>query len=664
MRLFLLLLFVPVVALAQTFQEKVTVSYVEVPVTVTRAGAPVRNLTRANFELREDGQPRSISSFEAIDFTSAGLARAVSTLHPASHRNFLLLFDLSYSHPKSIARAQTSARDFIARTMGARDRVAIGAIDLDRGFRFLTAFTTDRVVLGAAVSDPRNFRAADPLQIGSGATLDIAAGGAAPMGETAVALDNMPDIARLSDRLDDSARRTRIRRQLGALAIIARSLEKLAGKKHVVLLSEGFDPRLVTGRDATEVAEQFEEDEALTKGELWKVDSDKRFGSLDVQASLESMAEAFRRSDAVLHAVDIQGIRVQNDVRGGATFNSNAGLFLLSDATGGMVFRNSNDITADFDRLSRLHEVVYVLGFEAPVSQPGKYRELKVKLVNVPDARVEHRGGYYEDGSDTAVERTLTTAEVIVNDIAQDDIAMTPLVTPFPTGRDRSLVPVILEIAGGDVARAARNGTATTEIFVYAFDAEGLVQDSLYQRVVLDLAQVGARLEKSGLRFYGTLHVPPGLHVVKSLVRVVESDAKGFARTETRVPAAGDVTLAPPLFTEDAGEWLMVKATRDGASTPYPFVLHGEPFIPSARPVVRAGQPRQFMLFVYNADPDEVEFDVAPEAQQVSRTVGDGVTKYLFTIPSFPAGAKQLDVSMRRKGSSEGRTTSVPIEVR
>src|SRR5690349_5464884 len=162
----LLLLALPVSAFAQKFEEKVTVTYVEVPVTVlAKDGVPVRGLNKASFEVRDDGEKREIESFDAIDFAGeGGSTKAISPLNPASRRNFLLLFDLSYSNPKSVGRAQEAARNFIARSIGGRDLVAIGTLDVDRGFRFVTAFTTDRQLLTAAIKDPANYRSFDPLQ--------------------------------------------------------------------------------------------------------------------------------------------------------------------------------------------------------------------------------------------------------------------------------------------------------------------------------------------------------------------------------------------------------------------------------------------------------------------------------------------------------------------
>jgi hypothetical protein len=55
--------------------------------------------------------------------------------------------------------------------------------------------------------------------------------------------------------------------------------------------------------------------------------------------------------------------------------------------------------------------------------------------------------------------------------------------------------------------------------------------------VTLDVAQLGAQLRDSGVRFYGTLQLPPGKYALKSLVRVSETDRKGFQRVDLEVPA-------------------------------------------------------------------------------------------------------------------------------
>src|SRR5438132_9332836 len=161
----LIILVAAVVALAQV-RETVNVNVIEVPVTVVdSSGNPVRGLTKENFELYDQGKKRVITSFDKIDFGTAESLSAISPLNPAARRTFLLLFDLGYSSPNSLQRAQDAARRFVKQSVQPRDLVGVGTIDANRGFHLLAAFTTDRQLVESAVNDPHNFRGIDPLQI-------------------------------------------------------------------------------------------------------------------------------------------------------------------------------------------------------------------------------------------------------------------------------------------------------------------------------------------------------------------------------------------------------------------------------------------------------------------------------------------------------------------
>ena len=158
-----------VIAAATVFaqvRETVNVNVVEVPVTVVdSSGNPVRGLTVANFELIDSGTKRQITSFDKIDFASGESMTAISPLNPAARRQFMILFDLSNTSPNSLARAQEAAQRFVTDNVQSRDLVSVGTIEAERGFRLLTAFTTDRQLVASAMSDPRAFRGTDPLQI-------------------------------------------------------------------------------------------------------------------------------------------------------------------------------------------------------------------------------------------------------------------------------------------------------------------------------------------------------------------------------------------------------------------------------------------------------------------------------------------------------------------
>src|SRR6202035_2745022 len=100
-----------------------------------------------------------------IDFASRSSTRAPSPISPAARRNFMLVFDLLFSQPGLIARAQSSAREFVAKSVQTSDRVGVATLDVARGFRLLTAFTTDRSLIEEAIANPRSFQGTDPLQL-------------------------------------------------------------------------------------------------------------------------------------------------------------------------------------------------------------------------------------------------------------------------------------------------------------------------------------------------------------------------------------------------------------------------------------------------------------------------------------------------------------------
>lgn len=152
-------------AMAQV-SERVNVSLIEVPVTVSdSSGNAVRGLKAENFIISDDRGKYPIASFDAIDFASPAAKKEVPAF---ARRNFLLLFDLSNTTPNAMARAKRAAQEFVKHAVNPSDLAAVGTITVEDGFRLITAFTTDRALLAAAVENPLNFIVADPLGLANG----------------------------------------------------------------------------------------------------------------------------------------------------------------------------------------------------------------------------------------------------------------------------------------------------------------------------------------------------------------------------------------------------------------------------------------------------------------------------------------------------------------
>jgi hypothetical protein len=476
------------------------------------------------------------------------------------------------------------------------------------------------------------------------------------------------EMAKQETRMTDSRNRARAENQIQMLSSIAQTLKRLPGRKQIILFSEGFDPRLIQGHQIGNDREGQWEAMSILAGHLWNIDNDQRYGSTASLKILDDMAKYFRGSDVVLHAIDIQGLRVQNDISKGAVENNTfETLHFLTAPTGGEVFKNSNDINANLARMLRQQEVVYVLGFNAATTKSGKFHDLKVKLVNVPgSARVFHRLGYFEAGGETGLERRLTNAEIILNDLPQDDIHLAVLTTAFPGKAGFAHVPVVIEVDGKDLVREAAGKPLNAEIYVYAFDDEGIVRDHIFQRLTVDPVKAGDRLKDGGVKYLATMRLPDsGHYAIRSLVRLPGSDKKGFSRADLTVPRSDDVAVLPALFIDDPGRWLMVRGASHDGDDAYPFHINGEPFVPSAAVHLRSGEPRRFAVFVYNATADEMQCETshASTTSLVKELQGDDVTKLLFQYAPSAAdsGDTSFDVTVKKKGSAEARTSRMPI---
>jgi VWFA-related protein len=643
------------VAAAAQVSETLTVSIVEVPVTVVdSSGNPVRGLTAANFKLFDGNQERSIESFEMIDFASQESMQAVSPMNPAARRNFLLLFDLGFSRPGMLARAQEAARGFVSKVVTPRDLVGVGTIDGQTGFKLLTAFTTDRKLVAEAIANPGELKSNDPLHLGNqGNAVDVGdQSSVSGRGMGAAGSENAEALIASAVKQNRETVRGQVEKQMDYLGSLAKTLRAVPGRKQVILLSEGFDSRFVQGRDARD---SFVGDFNVNGN----ADTDSRYGNNSAMSGLQRMARFFRGSDVVLHALDIQGLRVQNGADGAMVNTSNNSLALLAEPTGGMVFQNVNKIDDNLKRLLRTQEVVYVLSFRAPTAKPGQFHDLKVRLVNVPGGKAFNRAGYYEGGSESQQERLLTNAEIITNDIAQEDVAVSAVTAAFSTASANAQVPVILEIAGIDLIKNVKGNSTEAEIYLYAFDTDGTVRDRAYQKMTLDLKKVGDKLRASGIKYYATLSLPPGKYAVKALVRVPETDRKGFVRSDVVVARKDEMVVLPPIFVDDQQNWLMVKGTSHDPSAAYPFQLNGEQFIPATGARARNSGSRRFAVFVQNPPADELTFDANVKVKFLGQAKATGTTAFVMELDKVDPAVASLDVTVRRKGSAEAQKTSV-----
>lgn len=680
-----LILMLIATAYAQRFGEAVQVTIVEVPVSVVdRSGNAVRDLTKNDFELFDDGKRVPIEYFEVVDMAKVTAADTGDVpLPPVATRNFLLLFDLANSSPGTIERASKAAKEFIDTQLGERDLAAVAVFTAEAGARMVTSFTRNRTLLMNAVETlghPKYFKITDPLMMSatvlSGPGGEGGGPGAGAQSDKEAAFKELiGEMDRVAKVAADSEARNRLKIQLTNMSMVARSLDRLKGQKQIILLSEGFDARLVQGREEIGFEKTREEADATFSGEVWKIDQEQRFGSSAASTDVRQMADIFRRSDVVLHAMDIKGLRSGVDASAGVKKTSNESLFLLTTPTGGTVFKNANDIGTNFSRMLKQQEVVYLLGFTARgTGKPGKFHELKVKA---KAGRPVHRVGYYEAGTKiTDLEKTLTLGEILMTDAPVKDVDLTVAATPLPGPGGKSRVPVLVEIPGQRLLEGVTGNAATANLFLYAFDEKNQVADFLQQRISLDLTKAGDTVRASGVRYFGTLRLPAGNYAVKAIVRVEESARVGFVRKDLTVPAFDTAVVLPPVLFVEPQNWVMLVGPSRGDDYAYPFSTGDTKYIPKGAANLSASTDYKLALFLYRVPIENLE--VKPEvvtngsAQQtdkvklVGRTAADdrGGIKLLFNFKpeGIPAGEHELRFTVKSKDGNQSVVT-IPFRV-
>ncbi len=682
-----------------TYSDVTEVNVVEIPVQVLLDGKPVRDLKADNFAVYQDKGKQLITGFEAVDLFAIPDDKAQEVPVPA-RRHFLLLFDLAFSEPKAIVQARAAAKDLLSELHGS-DLAAVATYAGSRGTELVLGFTSDRNQIESAidslglpelmdratvdplrivVDDMRREIAANTTRETEGSGSEESRTGMKQFGDEEM-LRQFEQAMRASESANTEVQKDKITALTRSFTDLARLMRSVNGRKHVVYLSEGYDSSLLLGNTSEALDKEMQE--ARDKGEVWKVDSQQRFGSADAMNDVEGMLEELRRADCTVQAVDIGGLRGTSGSAGALGYERKGGresLFQMARDTGGDLYENFNDLSAAMGKMLERTGVTYVLTIQPETPPDGAYHTLKVDLRGLPrGARVVHRPGYFAPkpfAQRTRMERMLLTAGQVLAGEEGGQVRASVMTAAIPGGSGTADVPVVVEIDGPSLLHLHQGNDLPAEIYVYAVDAKGHVSDYIAQTLTLDMFKVEAKLLQAGLKFYGHLELPPGSYKARVLVRNGRTGFHGLRVVPLEVPAfagAGPVLL-PPFFPEAKGEWLVAReAQRPGRrELPMPFRMGDKPFLPAAMPILGTGESR-FALLGYNLA-DEGDLQVrsqvltadgrelqAGDLSLVSRAAGEAGADRLemtFRPPTLQPGEYLLRVTVTDAAGKAGTATT------
>jgi len=687
----------------QTFSGTTQVVVVEVPVQVVKDGEPVRGLTANDFELYDGRKKVPVTGFEVLDLAAPVGAAASQTVPTSARRHFLLMFDLSFSEPKSIVKARAAAQK-VVNDLHPTDLVAVAIYSAQQGPQLVLGFTPDRKQIAAAIDTlglPKLVdRAADPLKLvyaqeaANNASAPLPVPSQGPHREVreaveAQVLDTLGTFATSAQHADVAARKQIVLGLTRSFSDLARLMAEVGGRKYVVYLSEGFDSSLVSGRSSTEPQTAEGAAPATDIGDESRIiastdasGSDDRFGDTRTQNAVEKMLEAFRRADCVIQAVDIGGLRAGAD-QGGRLPSGRETLFNLAKSTGGELFENFNDLSTAMGQMLRRTGVTYVLSFQPAeeVKPDGSFHKLRVELKNAPrGARVVARQGYYAPvpyKQEPAQAKLLEAASDLMGRDS-GEIATSVLAAPFAQGGPKAYVQVVIEVDGPSLLAGKQDPRLPVEVYIYALDQNGAIQDFLTQTVGVDLTKAESPLRQGGLKYFGHVELAPGTYSLRTLVRNGTTGAASLRVTPVTVPAAGEASLLPALFQDVPGRWVPARESpKPGQQLPYPFMLKNQPYIPSSRPVLTPGQESRLVLEGYNLQPGDWKTQaevVAADGKAVpggafkvvDKEVGSGAgpTRLLATFqpPALPPGNYSLRVTLT-DGAGKAKTSTAQFAV-
>jgi VWFA-related protein len=630
---FLMLFFgwnLPLISSLQT-QEKplkytVEVFLIEIPVyVVDKKGNSVLDLKPEDFQIFEDGREQKISHFVLVQNDSPEIA-SLARRYPAARRQFFLLFDLSFSSPKGILTAREAGLKFLKNNILSHDLVAVATSSVLKGIQIITNFTNDKAQLIGAVESlgliPQTQIARGPIGFMFGPVFpsqiqalenERAKEKAGMLEDQLISQTKQIQQARLQDY------KGYVQDYVGALKTLGQTLNIIKGRKHLILFSEGFDIKVLTGKTLKELSDETEAI-AVDRVAVSRADKD-RFGDATLRLALTQALQNISASDCLIHTMDVGGLRAPGEVTDNKDkdlyFSRRRGqdtLHLLAADTGGQSYRNLNNLDKPLAELLNLTNSYYLLGYYPENKKTeGKFRKIKVKVKRL-NLEVSYRKGYYEEKpykDYTDYEKRLQLAELVTKDIHRDDIKAEYFISAFEGTGDIARIPVFLQLSGKQFLEKKRK-QAQLEIYGYAVDSNGKFRDFFYNPLNIDINKVKNKLKTHGIKYFDLLLVPPGDYRIKCIIIDSETGETGVISQELSVPRYEDQKLivSSPIFIDKDSEWLSIpgydplkptgRKKGEGLPVGYPFLIGKEIFFPGVLPTYFAHTQGEFLLRIHN----------------------------------------------------------------
>jgi len=595
------------------------------------------NLTRDNFELRIDGKPRQIESFEKItagsdEESQLAAARGATTINVKRpvplDRGRIVFFYVDDFHMDLAGMNSTRKviSTFLDKHMGQNDQVAIASATGQIGF--LQQLTNDQLVLHKALErlSVRNYSVRDyehPAMAEYDAIL-------INRGDPTVLNFFVTETMRANPGMTRDTASATVRGRAGALEeqtshftyntlagleSLIKSANKLPGRKVLFFLSGGF---FIEGQRG------------------------------DARQRLRTITNAAAKSGVVIYSIDARGlIATLHDASEDQPFDVNGqlttathgeeaasqdGMNALAVDTGGKALFNTNDLSRGLAPAIKETSTYYLLAWkpDAESQKQGRFRQLEVKLINRPDLSVRVRKGFFDidppatsssDKKSDKKEAEQSTETKTVPAKLRETIGAAYPVRSLPIlmsvdyydvpGKGPTLSTAV-QIPGEFLSFEQKPDgkiQATIDLDGVYFDEKGVVKASFLERITTTAPSAdAAKTYNSDITFTYPASLPPGLYQVRAAARDAKSGQVGSMHSWVEIPdlTKKQLTMSSILL----GERTQAKVTN---------VSEANPVSLSASHRFQRDSTLRFLVFAYNtvAAPADQKPDVAVQVQVI-----------------------------------------------
>jgi len=399
--------------LQEELAQEVTVTLKLIQVYVTdREGTPITDLTKDDFELKDNGKIKNITDFERhiLSFPSVKTEiqkMAVELPEPKRMpRKFFLFFDFAFNDLGGINMAKEAARHFVETQIDPTDEVGVLAYSTHRGLRLHEYLTTDHRKIRDLINDigikeilGRAGRLLDEQQ------MQLRRGGewSLPDGKMIEVVER--ESRAMREDMMKGGGMMEFRHQAlhftSAIKDMAKALRYIPGYKHIILFSTGL-PNWLMYRTSVEATPQ-----------LNKVNIDGS-NSADMRRRYEEMSRELAAANSPVYAINVEGMYADFMQREGRTdferwtfdreqpstgiearnWRGVTSLSNLANDTGGKYFDNTNSADKIVEEIQTMTGSYYVLGYPISEKWDGKYHNIKV-AVKRKGCKVYAQRGYY-----------------------------------------------------------------------------------------------------------------------------------------------------------------------------------------------------------------------------------------------------------------------------